>query len=285
MSFVDISVRGLNRALLFNKLKKVGIKVLCVKSPSEKELTLRVKAEDAPKAFAILKNMWYTEKKGYGGAKGLFERLKNDIALFLAFVFLFAACFFLNGFAFNVDASAFPPDVERDIRALVEKDFKPWIKIDAERETEIERLVMKNIPEVENVNVKKLGNTLVIDGICAKKRTLSFLEQEKLYSLYTGVIEEITVFKGTALKTAGDEVYFGELIAEGGVVATYSVRCEGTYEALGDGSEEFLAKTELAATLFFPYSSIVKKEKEKRGDKTAYRVTVSYVSSYPGGIG
>ena len=285
MNAVRIYVKGRNRASLFNKLEKAGVRVEKCKFLSDNELILFVKSSDKEKVFAISADMWYTKLIKESFTKRIGQAIVANVFTVAAVLLVAVGMLLSAGVVFSVDVSAFPDNVGREILKEVEGiGVKKFSIVTDEKIKEAEKIIRHSVKGIKSVSVKKSANKLVIYGIY-ETPTIDSTVPDKLCSLYTGVIKEIVVYKGEQKKFEGDYVKAGETLAENGVIATYVIESEITFEFTGDGSESFKEDSERAALLLAggngeAVNGILTKISE---NTFSYNVTVKRLFCYPGG--
>lgn len=286
MNVVEIYVKGRNRAKLLNKLKKSGINIVKSKILSDNELILLVKSTDAEKVFAISADMWYTKLI----KNSVFVRFKQAIianVFSIAAVIVAIGCMFLlGGFVLDIDVSAFPKNVGLEILKEVEKiGVKKFTSPTDSKLFEAESAIRRSVRGIKGVSVKKSANKLVIYGVY-QTPTIETIDNGKVYSLYTGVLKEIVVYRGEQKKFEGDFVKAGDILADDGAIACYSVESELSFEFFGDGGDEFKEDCKRAALLLAGGEGSIVSEKltpTGSGDTFLYYVAVKRLFCYPGG--
>lgn len=231
------------RALL--RLKRERIAVYGARKTKKTQILLRVKKRDIEKVFAIYPNLCYNEKTRDGvsfsvqgvytvrkapptGFLRFFEFLKKRIGVCIGAV-VFCACLPLSdGLVFGVDTVG-AEGYQREIYATLEENgvrrFSPYPK---GREDLICAKLL-SLDGVEFCSVKKRGLWVTVE-IRKSPFATDTLTVGDMLSARSGVLESITVLKGTALKKAGEEVREGESLvgawfttAEGEWIKTHAI--------------------------------------------------------------
>lgn len=236
-------VTGLNRNVLFSRLKKQGIDLLNVKIIDDKTAEITIDSKDTDKYFAICKNMWYNTLSKRGGFLAPLIYLKNNAAKAAGVVLMILVIILSENLYFGAeyvgDAVLYRAKIENALTSAGVKKFAYFSENDLARASAI----LTSEQNLGFISVKKSGSKALI--------TLKGLKDspQKFPVYYSDVTEsenceilKITVYSGTLLKKAGERVVAGEPIIgayyekENGervlcpIIATYSAKFVFNYE-------------------------------------------------------
>ena len=284
-------ITGMNTDGLINSLQKKGVGVYRVKKTGLKTVRLGIKFCDDKKFFAICNDLWYTDikkVKEYGKTL-VFLKLIRNLGLALgtaAFVFIAALSNdFIFGFTYTGSGAVCEREVKDYLAARGVTRFSRFSDLNMKR---LSGEILADNPRLTFAECRKVGNRLVID-IALKENGEGVISPEKtpLVSDSDGIIEELRVYRGTAVKNAGDEVKRGDVLVEPyaeiketrtktTVLAYAVIRTRFIYEYVSDNDGE-----EDAALIFAenalgekPVDGVV--EKTEKDGKFVYKVTLYY---------
>ena len=242
--FVTYKVTGLNLDNLVNILKNKGVTLYDINKSDGKTLTVSVNYADCRKFFAITRDLCYNVKRI--GEKGRFRfalKLIRNIGLLVgAIVFTVISAVF-DDFILSVDYYGSGKVVSREIDEYLKSrgvcEFSRFSDFDLPT---LSDEILKVSDKISFAECVKSGNRLKI-SLALAERPVKTLDCDKQYlvSDVDGEIEYVKVYRGTALKKAGDKVAAGEAICGGfavikdtevkvGVIATAAVKANFVYE-------------------------------------------------------
>ena len=286
-------IKGLNLDRLVNKLYKNGISLFDVKKISHKKLNIRIKKRDSKKFFAITKEMCYTYRKIKTVGKGypIFYFIKNvgvslGIALFIALSVFFNDVIF--AFSFSGNGSVYQNKVIEYLNLCGIKEFSRFSSIDL---SSLSDGIVENNSNILFAQCTKKGNRLNIELIKKEQdKEIVGGQSESLVSNCEGILQDIKVYRGTAVKNIGDKISVGDVIVDGyvvikdkqvktNVIATAYVKVleNFTYTSYldNDNKNAILQATLLCENDDCVVESVDKYEKE---GKYIYQVTISYIT-------
>ena len=216
---VTLHVQGKNFPLLFSKLsaRKISFKNLCYLDKDK--ISITINSKDYKEFVAISKESWYNKKVGVTGIKSRLKHLFTKSGIILgALIFVFS-CYFVNDYVLDVKIlsdSYFLQDINYVLERENIKKYTKFSKIDYR---ELSNLIYSENPLISYVQVKKSGNTLVIQ--VEKSTAYSSIDKsiKEIVSTCDGEIIENIVYRGTPLKKVGDIVKAGDLLVTGEVVS------------------------------------------------------------------
>ena len=285
-------VCGLNLGDLVNNLKRKGVSVIDAKKTDDKTLYLAVNYQDREKFFAITDKMCYniTYIRDKGALKFLFA-LKTCAGLIIGAVAFLIISVLSDDLVFAVEyrgtGSVYKRKTDEFLKSRNVGVFSRFSDIDIPA---LADGILAYNDGLSFAECYKYGNRLIIYSAVSKTpvKTLN-TGSYSLVSDTDGVIESIKVYRGTALKSAGDRVNKGEEICAGyavikdktvnvGVVATVSLKAEFVYGYLsGKDGEENIA--EIFAVAAAGEKNVLNVSTEKTATENGeyfYRVTVTY---------
>ena len=235
---------GLNLDNLVNVLKNKGVTLSDVKKTDNKTLRLAVNYADNAKFFAITRDLCYNVKRiGEKGRWRFALSLFRNIGLIIGTLVFALSCIAADDFVFSVEYYGSGKKVAREIDAYLKSRgvgvYSRFSDIDLKTLSDDILSVSDKISFAECV---KSGNRLKINLALARTPEKAFGgKADALVSDVDGEIEYLKIYRGTALKTAGDKVVSGEEICSGtavikdtevevGVIATCAIRAEYFYE-------------------------------------------------------
>ncbi len=208
-------VQGKNIRCLpsFLHFRNVSVLEFKIKSDSECELTIDFK--DRYIFFAICKNMCYNKKvTRYKGMLSPFARFFVKAGVCLGVISFTMLSWVLNGIVLDIKVEGSAKCFERETLSLVSvcgiKKYSSFKNVDY---VALESAILSNNEKISFVSVYKRGNSLVINAELSNSPNEPLAKHDgDLVSSVDGVIEEISVLRGTALVTLGQEVKKGDIL-------------------------------------------------------------------------
>lgn len=237
------NIRYLPSYLHFRKVNALECKV---KSDSECELTIDFK--DRYIFFAICKNMCYNKKVvKYKGILSPFARFFVKAGVCLGVISFILLSWVLNGIVLDIKVEGSAKCFERETLSLVSvygiKKYSSFKSVDY---TALENAILSSNQKISFVSVYKRGNSLVINAELSSSISQPLVKYDgDLVSSVDGVVEEISVLRGTALVTLGQEVKKGDTL-----VGAYLTDKDGeVYKSFT------VARVKILETLTFEYEN------------------------------
>jgi hypothetical protein len=206
------------RALL--RLRRAGIPVYDVQKTRADILCLRVAKRDVDKVFALYPSNGaalnaytpYVVKRGkQKGLTRLAEIVKDRVGLCLGVLLFFGWIAFADSFVFAVEfvgTDVYAREVYEAVEEAGIRTFAPYHK--GKEDVVCARLL--TIDGVEYCSVQKKGFRLRVEI-----RETSFVKENRrtgnMLAEREGVLESITVLRGSLLKTKGEQVRVGDVLA------------------------------------------------------------------------
>ncbi len=280
------------RALL--RLQRAGICVFDAKKIEKNQILFSVSRKDSEKVFAIYPNICYNisayspfkvTKIGAVGLAKYVEKAKMRTGLWLGGLLFLAILLFADGFVFGVEFIG-NPVYQREIHiALEEGGITPFARYQTGDEDMICSKILA-LDGVEYCSVQKDGLWVRVELRC-DFFTSRVVDKESMLAKHTGVLQSLTVLKGTARKKIGEEIKQGDLLVEnafyledGGQVcvepiATAHIACIFEAHIETDTEEKAFAMAYLQLNLSEKDKII---SKEIVGNAGLYDVKIKYVA-------
>ena len=216
-------------------------------------MTVLVKNRDFKIFFAITKDLCYNVKKvKISGFFAPVYRLLENPGWIIGGIFFLLINIFLSNVIFSFSFQGSGKVEKREITEyLYHEGIKPFTSFSGIDLKKLERGVLASNANLSFVEIKKQGNRLVIYTALSNGEKLN--EKKPVYKLQSnvvGVIEEIKVYRGTAVVKKGDQVEEGDVLVDG-----YSVVKETPIEV------NVIAKVGIKA--LFDYTYISEKDSEE----------------------
>ncbi|MBO7369229.1 MAG: sporulation protein YqfD [Clostridia bacterium] len=290
MSSVDILIKGRNRLLVIEKLKRANVSILNIDQKTETEFVIRVRYKDYNKAIAILENVWYNKTVKYNGGIGFIRFLAGRAALIIsALAFILAALFIDNVMLFT-EVNGVSVYHEARINSLLKESgaqaFSTFSSIDL---STLEKSILADNELIAFVSLKKRGNTLVVDAEYKSEAQMRGDRPQTIFARHSGVITSLTVLRGRALKSVGDFVYSGEPVVEGVIedgeefyqsyaVAYFTVECKFEYSTVIFDTNEKTVEKELIAlrSIFDREDAAAEISFSESGEDTILNITLTF---------
>lgn len=223
---LQIKLRAKNAEYLPVLLKNRGIGVINFGLISSESCALTIDYADYQKFFAICKNMCYNIiSVKYKGILAPFMHIIKSVGVFIGALAFTACSLLLSNVVLKIDVvgsgSTFRSEVVSVLEELGVSKYSLFSSIDYQK---VSSQILKSNERLNFVSVEKNGNRLLVK-IEASNPPPTILDRQtqNLKSPYSGVVEEIAVLRGTALKNVGDVVTVGDELV-------------GAYVTLKDGS-------------------------------------------------
>ena len=255
----ELEIVGIAPQRALDKLARAGICVYDVQKRGAACLNLRVKCKETEKIFAIFSGSCYTvTKKRPLRLKRLALRAAKRAGAAAGAVLALLIAAASNAFVLRVEVEGsgarYAP---RAREILAEEGVKAFRLYDGEG-AEQARARMLALPGVVFAELEKSGCVLTVTLEADEEIAPPALARE-LVSPASGVVEELTVLRGTALAAEGDTVAAGQTLAGGFffteegarretfAIARCSILCEYTQSVRAASDGESARKNAIAA--------------------------------------
>lgn len=241
-------ISGVNSDNLVNTLKNHGVAVKDFVKSDGKNAVISVSFADTKKFFAITREMCYNIKKvGEKGRHRFLLKILRNAGLFIGALLFVSVAAVSDDFIFSVDYRGSGSVYSREVgEYLVSQGVKPFARFSGIDLARLSDGILSASDKISFAECVKSGNRLKVNLVLSAEpvRTLCG-DKDALVSGVDGEIEYIKVYRGTALKKAGDRVAAGEAVVGGfavikdtevktGVIATVSVKAEYDYEYVSE---------------------------------------------------
>jgi len=207
-------VKGLNREILLNRLKKSGVLLHKIKIIDEKSTEITIDSKDAVKFFAICQKMWYNKMIRVGGFLAPFYLMvKNPtklVALLISLAVILCCDRLHLKTVYQGDALLVRSEIERVIDSCSSSRFPI---LSDKRLGMIEKELKQN-NSFGYLSVTRRGNALIfnVKTLAEPPQSPTTLKSD-LIAFEDMKILKATVYSGTLLKQPGEIVKRGEVIA------------------------------------------------------------------------
>ena len=239
----EYKIKGEKLRYLPEFLHRKKISVYNFRLINDSECYVTIDFQDIRKFFAICKNMCYNKLiVRYKGLLSPFVAVFKRIGLFVGAVLFTLVVIVFNNLVLDVkvvgSGSCFKEQTNGVVYDFGVKKYTAFSSIDYKA---LEAEILSNNPRLSFVTVKKQGNILVIDTVLSDKEpSVLGKNTDDLISNYNGVVEEITVLRGTALVRVGETVKKGDKL-----VGAYLIGKDQTeYQTFVLARVKILEKTE-----------------------------------------
>ncbi|GEM_PF-1792931 len=252
-------ISGVNSDNFVNILKNKGVIIKDFVKTDNKNAVISVSFADNEKFFAITREMCYNIKKvGEKGRHRFLLKILRNAGLFIGALLFVAIAAFSDDFIYSVDYYGSGSVYSREVdEYLNSRGVKPFARFSELNLAELSDGILSASDKMSFAECAKSGNRLKITLVLSPDpvKTLGG-DKDSLVSSVDGEIEYIKVYRGTALKKAGDRVACGEAVVGGfaviketevktGVIATVSVKAEFGYNYVSEKDND-----EIAAEIF-----------------------------------
>lgn len=286
-------VEGLNLDRLIYRLNKSGINLFNLKK-RDRRIIFSVRGDDDKKVFAISNELCYniTKLGKHGKLYPVYTLLKNFGVLLGAIVFT-AICVYSSDLCFAVDFYGNGNAYEREVSEYLAKNgVKPFARFSTFDLETLEDRILADSDRFSFVSCEKKGNRLKIELVLKEDNEgISNGNVPQLYSDVDGIVESVTVYRGTAEVKVGDTVKKGDILVDGYAlikeekipinvlaVVTLKTFIEKVVILSGEGQEELatlIASAELGDKEILSAKTTC--EKEENGYKYTVRIGVKHV--------
>lgn len=290
--FTVYEISGLNLDNLVNILENKGVTLTDVKKTDSKTLTVAVNYADNEKFFAITSNLCYNVKRiGEKGRFRVFAKLWRNLGLVIGALVFTVCSAVADDFVFAIDyygtGSVYAREIDGYLRSKNVTTFTRFSELNL---PSLADEILAASDKISFAECVKCGNRLKINLALANSpvKTLD-ANKGSIVSDVDGEIEYVKVYRGTALKKAGDKVLAGEEICAGyavikdtvvnvGVIATVAVKAEYGYVYESESPDDETA-AELFARIRFGDGEILSSSVEKTERENGlfeYKVKIVY---------
>ena len=288
--YTTFKVEGRNTSRLADSLKKRKFTLFDVKKGGEKSLYFTVQKKDAKKVFAISRELCYNIKKVKDGGFFypfflLFKNVGVMVGIILAVFLIVFSNDFIFSLSFSGSGAVYSQEVTRFLEQKGVNSFSRFSQIDLDR---LGDEILENNPKLSFVSCKKQGNVLQIDMATLNSASSRFTGNvQTLVCDVNGVVESVKVYRGRTLKSVGESVCIGDVLADGlvtikeqelkvNVIATYSIKAEYYYEYYSKNDNEEDIALIMAENSFSQEIIEHKIQKIFENEQYCYKVTLYF---------
>lgn len=208
----QLYVEGLSAYRAVDKLNRGGVETLSARKTQKNAIIIEVESKDAEKAFAILRGSCYNVKKiRFRGVTRIAKACRARIGL-VAGAAVFIAC------AVSAETRVLKIEVDgsgayygAEIREILSRNgVNMWSA--APDDTSAVEAEILSLPRVSFCSLGKSGGVLKVTVEVSDEN--ASLKSRPLLAPVAGVVEELTVVRGTALVSVGDEVRAGDVVVD-----------------------------------------------------------------------
>lgn len=284
-------VTGANTDLFINRIAKRNITLYNVKKKSKNQVVFTVSYAESDKIFALNKDLCYNIKKirDKGVAYPLLFLMRN-VGVAIGVALFVAICILADNIVYSIEFCGSGAIYESRVRAYL--DVLGVTRFSRFSDIDLDALGEKIIQSGETFSFatcKKRGNRLIVELVLAESKpdTLNGNVYE-LKADVDGIVEDIKVYRGTALVNVGDVVSAGDVLVDGfavvkeqkvtiNVIAYVTVRSVFAFEYVSekDGEEDVAV---IMARLSLGEDDVVCEEVEKTAPDGGfvYKVKLNY---------
>lgn len=297
LTYSTFSIEGLNVEFLLNRLKKNGVNVYNVKRITAKKTIITVPYNHTKKFFAISKELCYNVKKVKSGGRYYpFIRFISSISVVLGILFFSLFTYFSSNLVYTISfygsGAKHQVAVKEYFSEIGVKKFSSFKSINLK---ELSKDIVLSVSDVAFAECVRRGGELKVYLVENVKDVGINTLAENLVCSVNGVIESLSVYRGTPLKKVGDNVIDGETLVVGeeqangkviktGVLAYVKIRAEKTftfYDESDNKKETFLA---LAINLTKESPINYDISIEKINEQYLYTIKIEYVKEIYSGL-
>ncbi len=207
--YIVITLRGSKLNYLIGYLENKGINVYGYKEISKTECLVTIDYLDKRKFFAISKNMCYniTNIK-YKGIYAPFALAFKNLGVVLGCLFFIITVYLSNDYILRVktvgSGSYFTNEILSISKEFGVEKYKRFSKVNT---TSLKNRLLSSNSELSFVSIEKRGNVVIINSVMQNGESEPLKKERKdLTSGVVGVVESISVLRGTPLVTVGEKV-------------------------------------------------------------------------------
>ena len=289
--YAYFDITGVNQDKLINELAKNGINIYQIKKFSVKKMRLGIKLNETKKFFAITNNLCYNIRrvKTFGKMYPLYRLIKH-VGVLLGALFFVISSHYLGGIIYSVEYVGTGAVLKREVQNFLEdKGVKKYSNFSDFDLDVLSSQILASSNKLSFARLKKSGNRLIVELVLAQTNDKESLGKDTaVYSSVSGIIEDIKVYRGTALKKAGDVVAENELIVGGyaiikeqtievNPIAYVSIICTEVETLVSENDNAETQATTFALGLHADKDIVsVSVEKSEQDDLFVYTVNVNY---------
>ena len=214
-------INGLNLDRLLNFARNKGITLFNVKKLSNKKLIVTVSFKESQNFFAIANKMCYNIKKVRDGGRAyLLLSMYRSLGILVGAILITLSMIVFDDLLLGVDFTGSGSIYQREVNNyLIENGVVKFSRFSNYDLSVLEDGIVASNQHLTFASCKKVGSRLVVNLELSKDKVPTLDGNVyQLISPVSGEIEDIKVYRGTAIKKVGEQVKKGELIVDGYVI-------------------------------------------------------------------
>ena len=204
MKKCGIYIEGLGAERAIDKLVNAQIQVLAAQKPQKNAVVIWVDGKDRKKVFAILQTSCYNIKKvRVRGLLRLAQTCRRSAGLLAGAAFFFACTLFFQSRVLSIRVEGSGAYLSEEVKTVLRENGTRMFSAFPRDTAKLSASVMA-LPRVTYCSFSHAGGILTVDVEISDENAVT--QSEPLCAPVAGVIERITVVRGTPLVSAGDSV-------------------------------------------------------------------------------
>lgn len=208
----QLYIEGLSAYRAADKLNRAGIPVYSVQNPQKNGVLLEVASKDLKKVFAILRGSCYNVKKvRFRGLSRLGKLCLKRAGIFVGAGLFFAAVFAAQERVLRIDVTGSGAYYQEDVRRILSDGGIDLYGTMPEDSAPFTAKIL-SLPRVSFCSLSKRGGILTVEVQVSDDADLR--DCAPLTAPSAGKIDELTVVRGQARVSVGDEVNEGDVLVD-----------------------------------------------------------------------
>ncbi|WP_182200542.1 sporulation protein YqfD [Paraliobacillus salinarum] len=217
--YVQLKIEGYRPELFFDLCARNQVHVWKIKKINETTCTGHMFIKDLKQMKKLRKQtrykVYFVKKKGL---PFLFKQTTSNRPFILGLIASFFFVLLLSNMVWSIDVQGVRPEIEKQIRTTLNENgvYKGKLKFTIRSVTDMQQLLLDEIPELLWVGVKEKGTTYALEGV--EKTQVSETEESSprhIVAKKNGVITDMYVSKGRPIVSVNDYVKKGDILVAG----------------------------------------------------------------------
>lgn len=225
VGFVKIEVEGFFIQRFINLCISKGIFLDDTKHLNQTTIITKISKDDFKIVCKIAKQTKCKIKiRKKGGIPFVLHRYRKRKIFLISFIVLFALCFSITRFIWNIDIISEDINEAEILSLLEEQGIKSGTRISKINTEELINTIRLKRADISWVGAKIKGTNFILEIVSAKEKP-EIVDESKITNIVSnkkGVITKVNVQSGTARVQEGDEVEEGTLLVEGVMEGKYT---------------------------------------------------------------
>jgi len=212
-SYAIVQIKSFSSENLINRLKENKIEVIEFTKTAEYTFTLKLNPKNLRKVKKVFKDYKIIKKHG------IFFIIKKQLIKKISLISLIIGigCFcYLNTLIYKIKIKGNNLSINNNITMILNENgvshFKK--KPTIEKLENIKSMILSNINEIENVDIKIIGTTIDLTYYLKEKETLLQEVDGKYYAAKDGIVSYVDVKRGNCLIKHNDYIKKGDLLID-----------------------------------------------------------------------